>query len=458
MGRPGGPGPLDPIFDVPTSYGAQFAAGNTPAGSIPVPTQGQWVRFTVVFSEPVSGFGDGDATLSGSAGPTTSVVVDSGDQTTYTVYVSGMSADGLVRASVPAGVATSIADGETLNMASFSVDNTVEWQKYPWATIEQGVSQPDPAPYAPVVFDVTWSEAVTGFATGDVNLTASTATWGVAQYAEVTSLGDNIHFTVSVRGMQTPGDIIASINGSVCTSIATGRPNVASVSLDNTVTYECSDATVGPPFSDLFQRPDTNNFTNGATGDGYDNLGPCWKQSRPAGYTPATGQFFAITSNQMTIQGADGKHSTFAEPLHALSGPDLTIEFDYIALHAVFTATNVFLRCDSGFQDGYLFGFSLAGFGGPDLSLGINVVTGAVVGASVASTTIAGGAAANFPGHFRLSAIGTTFTIERQPVGGGSWATLLTGSDATHASGAHIAFDRVGGSAFTEVFDSVTVY
>jgi hypothetical protein len=84
------------------------------------------INFTVEFSEPVTGFSDADVNLDGAAGATTAVVAGSG--TTYTVAVSGMTADGTVTASIPANAATDAADNG--NTASTSTDNTVTFNPY----------------------------------------------------------------------------------------------------------------------------------------------------------------------------------------------------------------------------------------------------------------------------------------------------------------------------------------
>ena len=85
------------------------------------PATGSPINFTVVFAESVTGFGDGDVTLGGTAGATTAVV--SGGPTTYNVAVSGMTTDGTVVASIPAGSATDGASN--FNTASTSTDDTV---------------------------------------------------------------------------------------------------------------------------------------------------------------------------------------------------------------------------------------------------------------------------------------------------------------------------------------------
>ena len=87
------------------------------------PTNASPINFTVVFSEPVTGFATGDVTLSGTAGATLATV--SGGPTTYNVAVSGMTTNGTVIATVGANVAQDAAGNG--NTASTSTDNTVTY-------------------------------------------------------------------------------------------------------------------------------------------------------------------------------------------------------------------------------------------------------------------------------------------------------------------------------------------
>jgi len=87
------------------------------------PTGSSPINFTVVFSEPVSGFATGDVTLSGTAGATTAAVT--GGPTTYNVAVSGMTNSGTVIATVAANVAQDAAGNG--NAASTSTDNQVTY-------------------------------------------------------------------------------------------------------------------------------------------------------------------------------------------------------------------------------------------------------------------------------------------------------------------------------------------
>jgi len=85
------------------------------------PTTGGPFQFTVVFSEPVTGFAADDVQLSGTAGTTLAAVTGSG--TTYNVAVSGRTSDGTVIATVKALAAKDRAGNASL--ASTSTDNTV---------------------------------------------------------------------------------------------------------------------------------------------------------------------------------------------------------------------------------------------------------------------------------------------------------------------------------------------
>jgi hypothetical protein len=203
------------------------------------PTNASPINFTVAFSEAVTGFVTGDVTLGGSAGATTAVVT--GGPQTYNVAVSGMTSAGTVIATVGAGVATDAA-GNT-NVASSSSDNTVTYDNIvPTVTINQAATQADPTNASPIDFTVTFSEAVTGFASGDVTLGGTTG----ATTAVVT--GGPTTYNVAVSGMSSGGMVTATVGAGVATDAA-GNTNAASSSSDNTVTYDNTVPTVTLYFS-----------------------------------------------------------------------------------------------------------------------------------------------------------------------------------------------------------------
>jgi hypothetical protein len=246
------------ISNIPAGV-AQDAAGNTNAASTSTdntvtydvtaptvtinqvagqadPTNASPINFTVVFSEPVTGFQTGDVTITGTApGVKTGTVTGSG--ATYTVEVTGMTGSGTVIANIPAGVAQDAA-GNT-NAASTSTDNTVTYDvTAPAVTINQAAGQADPTNASPINFTVVFSEPVTGFQTGDVTIT------GTAPGVKTgTVTGSGATYTVEVTGMTGSGTVIANIPAGVAQDAA-GNTNAASTSTDNTVTYDVTAPTV----------------------------------------------------------------------------------------------------------------------------------------------------------------------------------------------------------------------
>jgi hypothetical protein len=106
-------------------------------------------------------------------------------------------------------------------------------------TVEQGSSQADPVTGDfTVVFDVTFSEAVTGFVSGDVQV------GGTAVPTTAVVAGSGASYTVSVTGMTRTGTVSIYIPRNSCTSVATGAPNVQSLSVDNEVTWNMPPTTV----------------------------------------------------------------------------------------------------------------------------------------------------------------------------------------------------------------------
>ncbi|WP_298128945.1 HYR domain-containing protein, partial [Micropruina sp.] len=213
------------------------------AGTQIDPTSTSPIVFTVVFSEPVTGFTDPatdlDLTASTAGGPLAATITPV-SATEYTVEVTGMSADGDVIATIPAGAA---ADGAmNASTASTSTDNTVTYElpdvdeTPPTVTINQAGTQVDPTSTSPIVFTVVFSEPVTGFTdpTTDLDLSASTAGGPLAATIVPVSTTE---YTVEVTGMSADGDVIATIPAGAAADAAT-NPSTASTSTDNTVTYE----------------------------------------------------------------------------------------------------------------------------------------------------------------------------------------------------------------------------
>jgi Putative Ig domain len=102
----------------------------------------------------------------------------------------------------------------------------------PSVTINQAAAQPDPTSGSPIMFTVVFSAAVTGFATGDVTITGTTGGTKVGTVSAVSTT----RYDVAVTGMTTGGTVIATVAANVALD-AGSRPNLASTSTDNQVTW-----------------------------------------------------------------------------------------------------------------------------------------------------------------------------------------------------------------------------
>lgn len=103
----------------------------------------------------------------------------------------------------------------------------------PTVTVEQAESQADPTSVASIVFDVTFSEPVTGLTIADFTIGGTAG--GTATLLE--SLGTGAHYRLTVTGIPSSGTVTASLSGSNAQSVNFGINNAASTSDDNTVTY-----------------------------------------------------------------------------------------------------------------------------------------------------------------------------------------------------------------------------
>jgi len=112
-------------------------------------------------------------------------------------------------------------------------------------TIEQDGAQVDPTNASPILFVVTFNEAVTGFTSADVDLSTSTATGTLA--AAVTEIAPNngTTYRVSVTGMTGNGNVIAQIPAAAAKLVSDGTTNTAaSTSSDNSVRFDNTPPTV----------------------------------------------------------------------------------------------------------------------------------------------------------------------------------------------------------------------
>lgn len=209
----------------PPTVTVNQAAGQTdPAETGPI-------VFDVVFDQPVTGLTGTDFVVGGTAGGT-KLVTRIGSGTTYTVEVDGMTTPGTVTLTLAADRATSQAG--TGNAASTSTDNTVDWlPPAPVVAVEQNATQTDPASAGPIVFDVQFSEDVTGLEASDFATIGSTAGGTLT----VTVSGSGASYRAEVSGMTTPGTVELALLADSAFSVLDGEGNKRSISADNVVTW-----------------------------------------------------------------------------------------------------------------------------------------------------------------------------------------------------------------------------
>jgi autotransporter-associated beta strand protein len=141
----------------------------------------------------------------------------SGSSLRFGTTANSLTAGQLAQISVPGIHALA------LNDTGYLIEGTAP---KPTVTINQKDDQADPTTASPIEFTVVFSEAVTGFATGDVTLGGTAG----ATTAEVTGSGTT--YNVAVSGMSGNGTVTASIAADVVDG-----GNSASTSTDNEVGY-----------------------------------------------------------------------------------------------------------------------------------------------------------------------------------------------------------------------------
>lgn len=189
------------------------------------PTGNSLIPVTIIFSEEVAGL-------------TITEVDDAIENASIQAYVSGPEVTsmivqaidfGEVTITIPAGVSTDAAGNDNLASETFSI----MYIDQPWVTINQSSEQDDPTNVSPILYDVVFSEAVTGFEAEDVDLSESEAPGELI--AVVT--GEEDRYSVSVSGMTGPGKVIATIFEGAAIN-EDEKESLVSTSSDNEVTFQ----------------------------------------------------------------------------------------------------------------------------------------------------------------------------------------------------------------------------
>ncbi len=202
-------------------YGGTAPAPNITAAQRS-PTGAAMINFQVNFTEPVTGFEAGDIELSGSAS-SGGVGNFSGSGSLYAFDVSPAT-DGTILVDVPANAAQDATGNGNTAADQFSItyDSSV-----PTPTIT--AAQQSPTNATTINFRVNFTEPVTGFEAGDIELSNDTAHGGAANFA---GSGDSYSFDVSPT---IGGTILVDVPAGAARSAATG---IGSGAARFSITYE----------------------------------------------------------------------------------------------------------------------------------------------------------------------------------------------------------------------------
>ena len=132
--------------------------------------------------------------------------------------------------------ATNLVPGDTNNFADVFISEPDTSPAIP-VTINQAAGQTDPTNTSPINFTVVFGEPVTGFTTGDVDLSAGTAPGTLTGTVTEIAPHDGTTFNVAVTGMTGDGTVIANIPRRVAQNAASFL-NQAATSTDNRVLYD----------------------------------------------------------------------------------------------------------------------------------------------------------------------------------------------------------------------------
>lgn len=180
-------------------------------------------------------------------------------------------------------------------------------------TVNKQSGQADPTSATPILFDVVFSEPVTGFVFTDVFFTGSTA--GGPITSSVT--GGPTSYVVSVTGMTSDGNVVVVLPAAAASSIATGALSQTSVPIDNTVAWVAPSSAA---WHDLFVQSlptDSNGWVD------YIVL----QYIAPGAYlagAPATGTKLRLTVSISSASGAGWANSYVG---HVATSGDL-VDFD----------------------------------------------------------------------------------------------------------------------------------
>ena len=176
------------------------------------------------FAESIDDFFTGLTITNGTIGPFIP------DNTAQEIDLAVLAQDfGDIKIEIPAGIFFDLA-GNSNEVA----EDTITFVDQPWLVVEQADAQEDPTHIPEILFDVIFSEAVTGFEAADVDLSGSDGTLGEMDVA-VTGADDR--YKVTVSGMTGPGKVVVDIPPGAAED-GDENESLASINNDNEVTFE----------------------------------------------------------------------------------------------------------------------------------------------------------------------------------------------------------------------------
>jgi hypothetical protein len=123
-------------------------------------------------------------------------------------------------------------------------------------TVNKSAGQADPTSATPILFDLVFSEPVTGVTFSDVFFTGSTA--GGTLTCSIS--GGPTSYVASVTGMTTNGNVAVVLPAAAALSVASSTPSQASTPIDNVVQWIAPSSAAWYTLFDLTLSSDSNGW------------------------------------------------------------------------------------------------------------------------------------------------------------------------------------------------------
>jgi hypothetical protein len=427
------------------------------------PTKATSIDYSVSFSESVTGVTAGDFSNQGTATGCSFSVSGTGDA--YTVTVTDCSASGTLIVRLAAAAASDAAGNAgpalAVNAASLSLDRVAP-------TVSITTSVPSKTNSTSIAYSVTFSEAVTGLATGDFS-NAGTATG-----CDFALSGSGTSYTLTVTGCSTTGTLTPRLAADSVTDAAGNAGPAAdedgtSLTLDRvapTVSITTSESSPTNSTSIAYAVSFTESVTGLAAGD-FTNAGTATGCS--FGVT-GSGSAYTLTVTSCATTGtleprlAAGAVTDLAGnagPASATDGDALTLD-RVKATVAAFTSAVASPSNSTSITWTLVFGEVVTGLTAGDISdAGSATCTWSVSGsgttytitgadcdnAATAQPKLAAGSVADAAGNASPASdvTGTAIAIDRTPAGVTSFSTTA----GSHTNASTISYTLVFADAVT---------